>query len=947
MKSGRVLLAAIVAAIVAVAAGGMALGAIAADAVVTGPVQQLNGPMAAGGDVRGHGAGFEVSADASRVVYLADQDADEVFELYSRPTDGSGAAVKLNEPISGERDVHQFAISPDSSRVVYLADQQTVGRDELYVVPINGGTKPLKLNHNVGSGDVIDFEVSGDSSRVVYLAGRKAATVDLYSRSITGAGQAVPLSGTMVAGGDVDYFTISPDSSRVVYRADQTTDDVFELYTVPITGPAGAVRLNADLDPGHSVDLPVAISPDSTHVVFLIYRHDDELAVELYSRPIDGTGTAVKLSAGLPGEGADIGNDDGLRPQISGDSTRVVYIAAEQGDDVVELHSVPVDGNGPPLVLNGPLEATHDVHTFAITPDSSRVVYLADEYVDDVAELYTAPIAVAGASARVSAPFPSDGYDVYDGWVISPDSSRVVYMVNSEEPSGQDSDLELYSASLDVPGSVAPLSGPLAGASASSDLILVSPDSIGVVYGLGPDANGVTELNWRPIDGSALPTTLNSPLTGGGQITHARIASNSLSVVYRADQQVDDTFELFSFSWIAARDDTATVMMDDSVNIQVLDNDTVAVGSLVPASVTVTSGPNSGSATVDGGPVTYSPVPGFAGSDAFTYVVCSAEDPPLCDTAIVSITVLDPTPPTTAPPTTAPPTTKPPTTKPPAAQPSPTAPRTGGSGYWVLEADGDLVAFGNAPALRSLKPDLAAGASAVALAAHPDGKGVWALTSDGDIVARGSAVDFGRVDLNLMSKPGEVVSTLSATPDGRGLWVFTTAGRVIHFGSALPGDQMAGTASILGLTLDGPVIDSVATPSGRGAYMVASDGGVFAVGDATFVDSTRGVLSKLYGPPGWPDQPVVGLVPDPDGVGYWNVAADGGVFAFTAPFRGSLPAIVPFDQLHAAVNGMVPYGDGYLLVAADGGVFAFSNLPFQGSAAGRVDSMVVDIATRR
>jgi ribosomal protein L24E len=158
---------------------------------------------------------------------------------------------------------------------------------------------------------------------------------------------------------------------------------------------------------------------------------------------------------------------------------------------------------------------------------------------------------------------------------------------------------------------------------------------------------------------------------------------------------------------------------------------------------------------------------------------------------------------------------------------------------------------------------------------------------------------------------------------------------------------MAGTASILALTLDGPVIDSVATPSGRGAYMVASDGGVFAVGDAVFVDSTRGVLTKLYGPPGWPHQPVVGLVPDPDGSGYWNVAADGGVFAFAAPFRGSLPALVPFDQLHAAVNGMVPYGNGYLLVAADGGVFTFSNLPFEGSASGRVDSIVVDIATRR
>jgi hypothetical protein len=121
---------------------------------------------------------------------------------------------------------------------------------------------------------------------------------------------------------------------------------------------------------------------------------------------------------------------------------------------------------------------------------------------------------------------------------------------------------------------------------------------------------------------------------------------------------------------------------------------------------------------------------------------------------------------------------------------------------------------------------------------------------------------------------------------------------------------------------------------------------VFTVGDATFIESVRGQLTALFGPPGLPHQPVVGIVPDPDGEGYWNVAADGGVFSFDAPFRGSLPAIIPFEDLFAPVNGMVPYGNGYLLVAGDGGVFTFSDLPFQGSASGTVDSLVVDIATR-
>ena len=61
--------------------------------------------------------------------------------------------------------------------------------------------------------------------------------------------------------------------------------------------------------------------------------------------------------------------------------------------------------------------------------------------------------------------------------------------------------------------------------------------------------------------------------------------------------------------------------------------------------------------------------------------------------------------------------------------------------------------------------------------------------------------------------------------------------------------------------------------------MVASDGGIFSFGDAVFHGSTGG--TRL-------NQPVMGLVPDPDNVGYWLVARDGGVFAFAAPFRGSM-----------------------------------------------------------
>src|SRR6516225_934282 len=60
--------------------------------------------------------------------------------------------------------------------------------------------------------------------------------------------------------------------------------------------------------------------------------------------------------------------------------------------------------------------------------------------------------------------------------------------------------------------------------------------------------------------------------------------------------------------------------------------------------------------------------------------------------------------------------------------------------------------------------------------------------------------------------------------------------------------------------------------------------------------------------------------------GYWEVAADGGIFAFGVPFEGSMGS----TRLNRPVAGMVASGGGYLMVGADGGVFNFGN-PFFGS----------------
>jgi hypothetical protein len=239
-------------------------------------------------------------------------------------------------------------------------------------------------------------------------------------------------------------------------------------------------------------------------------------------------------------------------------------------------------------------------------------------------------------------------------------------------------------------------------------------------------------------------------------------------------------------------------------------------------------------------------------------------------------------------------------------------------GYWMIDANGTVYAFGHVHAFGNTRA-----ASVSHIEPTPSHGGYWIVTRAGHVYTFGNARSYGSApDL----AAGETVSTMSATPSGHGYWLFTNRGRVLHFGDAPFYGDMSGAA------LNGPVVGSVATPTGHGYFMVASDGGVFGFGDAKFHGSMGD--QRL-------NQPVNGIVPTADNRGYWLVASDGGIFGFNAPFRGSMGG----RHLTKPVIGMVRYGNGYLMVASDGGVFDFSNKAFVGSLGNRaLPAPVIGIA---
>jgi hypothetical protein len=162
-----------------------------------------------------------------------------------------------------------------------------------------------------------------------------------------------------------------------------------------------------------------------------------------------------------------------------------------------------------------------------------------------------------------------------------------------------------------------------------------------------------------------------------------------------------------------------------------------------------------------------------------------------------------------------------------------------GDGYWLIGRDGGVFAFGNAPFLGSAvgahspcPVGSASGCTALAIprpfvgiATTPDGNGYWLVDNQGYVYAYGDAPSFSPGPLRLNA----AVVGIAATPDGRGYWLVAADGGVFAFGDAGFYGSMAGRP------LNRLVVSLSPAPDGQGYRLAAADGGVFAFGTGTFL----------------------------------------------------------------------------------------------------------------
>lgn len=475
-----------------------------------------------GGDGNNNGSSPSAAA-TERIVYKADQDIDDVFELYL-----AGSSIKLNPPLSRGKNVRGFGITPDKTAVVYSADQDTTDVFELYRVEFAHPGVSTKLNSSLPTGgDVWSFVITPDNSSVLYTADQTTDGVnEVYRVPFATPGVSTKLNGPLVPDGNV-FFEIktTPDSSAVVYQATQASANVVELYRVPLATPGLSTKLNDALPPKADIT-SFEITPNGTVVVYTVSElisdgPEFERFEQLYSVAMATPGVSTKFTSPVVPGGA-------LGPtvlvggyRITPDSSALVYALAHQSLDFVTfLYRVPFATPSQSTELIGPTSTHPSIRSFRLRPDGSGVVVETNQVFRQ--ELFLISFATPGVSTKLNGPLVVAGRIQNEddiAYAIAPDNSSVVYVTDQTTPDVR----EIYRVPFATPGVSTKLNGPLVvggfvPGAGSGQTFSITPDSSAVVYQAVQTTAGVFELYQVPFATPAVSTKLNGPLTSGGDV---------------------------------------------------------------------------------------------------------------------------------------------------------------------------------------------------------------------------------------------------------------------------------------------------------------------------------------------------------------------------------------------------------------------------------------------
>ncbi len=329
---------------------------------------------------------FAWSPDGTRILYRANQDDLDQFDLYVTELGGETPVVtSLTEGID-VMVANQFGWSPDGEAVAF-----DVSGGDLYVARLCGGevTGPYQVtDHPVAhrfsadgeklrfmgdDGDLREVELlpagisqpvvlveapnasptrlawSPDGARVAFIAGNHLRLLD----GSTGESHRLDVGG--LAGAAVSSFVWSPDGASIVYTANSLALSDHELFYVDLSGASPAMQIRISTATEHDVEVADTLrwSLDSTHVAYLADQDQDEVDELFVVEISDGQpAAAIQVSAEFTLAEAPADNDV-MDPRWSQDGSRLLYVLQRGWD--AEVHLASLDAPGESVVVNGAL----------------------------------------------------------------------------------------------------------------------------------------------------------------------------------------------------------------------------------------------------------------------------------------------------------------------------------------------------------------------------------------------------------------------------------------------------------------------------------------------------------------------------------------------------------------------------------------------------------------
>ena len=488
------------------------------------------------------------------VVFMADKDTNNTVELYASFEDGA-YIIKLSEKMADGGNVVDFKISPSGFWVAYVADQDTDELFELYVVPVDklSNESAVKVSVEIEGSGIKEiragsmqyfFAWAPNSSRVAYIADAKKDVYELFTATPSGK-QKKLISELVDSDSDVEDFEWEPKSELLAYVADQDRDDVFELYTAEADRDfrRSTIKISRAMA-GRGVRESYAAAgryafgwaPDSSWIAYIA----DQLIpdkFELFTATPDGN-----LNGRISRARSD--NQDVREFSWAPNSVRVAYTANHNVSDRIDLFtglksSSGLNSSGSPRLLSTGLGPGQQVAVFKWAPDSVRIAFTSDRNRTGFFRLFTVqPVNANNILVSTGLPSLSDVIDFkWQTKLLSNSEVLLAYQVDALE-------LELYTY---IPASSRNTRIKDRRFVQGGDVFDFewAPDNSRIAYTADFGEDDVSEL-FSSLANNRETFRVSGELTNGGGVLLFKWAPDTSGVGYIADQDFNNVYELFA-----------------------------------------------------------------------------------------------------------------------------------------------------------------------------------------------------------------------------------------------------------------------------------------------------------------------------------------------------------------------------------------------------------------